>query len=94
MPIFHAYAHEAACQQKYSPRNLEGFGLQDGENIERLWSYVGKFARMTKEMSSANRIDLLTDALSHYSSLKQKNLGNHNMLLCTLNNYCGHVLYM
>lgn len=75
VPIFHAYAHKASCQYKYSPRNLEGFGLHDGENIERLWSYIGKFSRMTKEMSCANRIDLLTDALMHYSSIKQENLG-------------------
>ena len=46
-------------QNQFSPRNIEGFGLTDGENVERLWSYLGRFSRMTKEMSSGNRIDLL-----------------------------------
>ena len=75
VPIFHAYAHKASCQNKYNPRNLEAFGLLDGENIERLWSYLGKFSRMTKEISSANRIDLLTDALTYYSCQKQEKIG-------------------
>ena len=79
MPIFHAYAHNASCQHAFSPRNIEGFGLTDGENVERLWSYLGRFAKMTKEMSSGNRIDLLSDALSHYCKLKQRKLGkNYN----------------
>ena len=75
VPIFHAYAHDASCQHEFSPRNIEGFGLTDGENVERLWSYLGRFARMTKEMSSGNRVDVLSDALSHYCKLKQKKLG-------------------
>ena len=40
-PIFHAYAHEANCQHRYNPRALTGFGLADGENIERLWFLPG-----------------------------------------------------
>uniref|UniRef100_A0A1X7SYR8 Uncharacterized protein n=1 Tax=Amphimedon queenslandica TaxID=400682 RepID=A0A1X7SYR8_AMPQE len=70
VPIFHSYAHIASCQAKYSPRNKEGFGLCDGENLERLWSYLGKFCKMTKEMSIANRVDVLTDALNHFSRQK------------------------
>ena len=77
VPIFHAYAHNASCQHAFSPRNIEGFGLTDGENVERLWSYLGRFAKMTKEMSSGNRIDLLSDVLSHYCKLKQRKLGKN-----------------
>ena len=54
-------------QFKYSPRNLDGFGLTDGEVVERLWSYLRRFARMTKEMRPSHRVDVLTDALLHYS---------------------------
>ena len=75
VPIFHAYAHEASCQHKYSPRNLVGFGLLDGENIERLWSFLGRFSRMTKEMTPANRVDVLTDALCHYCTVRASKLG-------------------
>ena len=75
VPMFHGYAHNASCQHQFSPRNIAGCGLTDGENVERLWSYLGRFARMTKEMSAGNRVDLLTDALSHYCKRKQSKLG-------------------
>ena len=52
-----------------------GFGLCDGENLERLWSYIGKFCKMTKGMSSSNRIDTLTDALYYYAENKVDKLG-------------------
>jgi len=54
-------------------------GLADGENMERLWSYLGCFCSMSKEMSAANRTDLLSDALHHYCTLKESKLGN---ILC------------
>ena len=75
VPIFHGYAHNAMCRNQFSPRNIEGFGLTDGENVERLWSYLGRISRMTKEMSSGNRIDLLSDVLYHYCRKKQRKLG-------------------
>lgn len=80
VPIFHSYAHNAKCQYQYSPRNKKGYGLCDGENIERLWSYLGKFCKMTKEMSSSNRMDVLTDALNHYSCQKIDKIGNKDFI--------------
>ena len=76
VPIFHAYAHNTSCHHKFYPRNIDGFGLTDVENVERLRSYLGRFSKMTKEMSSSNRIDLLSDALSHYCKLKQRKLNS------------------
>ncbi len=52
-------------KHKYNPRNITGFGLADGENVERLLSFLGRFSSMTKEMSAANRTDALTDALNY-----------------------------
>ncbi|XP_071180734.1 uncharacterized protein [Mytilus edulis] len=66
IPIFHCYGHSASCQIIYGPRRTEGIGLTDGEGIERLWSYLGGFSNISKEMSPENRCDLLTDALIHY----------------------------
>jgi Kyakuja-Dileera-Zisupton transposase len=57
-------------QEKYSVRRLNGFGLVDGETMERLWSYLRKFSRITKEMTPAHRIEQLSYALSHYSCRK------------------------
>ncbi|XP_046843139.1 uncharacterized protein LOC124437176 [Xenia sp. Carnegie-2017] len=60
-------------QVKLSPRRLDGFGLTDGEAIERLWAYLRGFSAITKEMSASRRVDLLTDALLH---LSRRNFSN------------------
>lgn len=48
---------------KYSPKCISGAGLFDGEGTERLWSYLGKFNKITKEQTYENRQDLLCEAL-------------------------------
>ena len=53
-------------QVLYSPRRTEGLGLTDGESLERLWSYLGKFSKITKEMTPENRVDILVEGLMHY----------------------------
>lgn len=63
-----------------------GFGLCDGENLERLWSYIGKFCKMTKGMSSSNRIDTLTDALYYYGENKINKLGTYTLYSIISNN--------
>lgn len=65
----------------YSPRHKIGFGLADGENLERLWSFLGRFSSMTKEMSPANRTDSLSDAILHYASKKSAKLGMHSVII-------------
>ncbi|XP_078586229.1 uncharacterized protein LOC144868130 [Branchiostoma floridae x Branchiostoma japonicum] len=70
LDVFHAYGHKTSCQLKYSTRRLPGFGLTDGESVERMWSYLRRFGRTTKEMTPSRRIDLLTDALLHYARRK------------------------
>ena len=62
-------------QLKYSPRNLDGFGLTDGEGVERLWSYLRRYSRMTKEMRPSHRVDVLSDAVKFYSRQSFKQLG-------------------
>lgn len=52
-----------------------GLGLTDGESIERLWSYLGGFSKITKEMTPENRVDLLTDGLLNYGRKVKENLG-------------------
>ena len=69
----------AIVQFKYSPRNLEGFGLTDSEVVERLWAYLRRFARMTKEMRPSHRIDVLTDGLIHYAEQSSKRLSKFHL---------------
>ena len=56
--------------------------MTDGEVVERLWSYLRRFARMTKEMRPAHRIDVLSNALFHYSRKSKENLGDLLTTFC------------
>ena len=49
---------------------MVGFGLTDGEVMERLWSYLRGFA----SMSPSRRIDALTDCLLHYGQQSKSKL--------------------
>ncbi|XP_071843466.1 uncharacterized protein [Apostichopus japonicus] len=79
LPVFHAYGHKLHCQMSYSTRWKKAFGRTDGECMERLWSFLRKFSHITKEMTQSHRIDLLSNALLHYSACK---LANLSTLLC------------
>ena len=58
-----------------NPRRKKGYGLTDGEGIERLWSYLRSFSAMSKEMTAGRRVDLLTDALIHYAEHRVEQFG-------------------
>ena len=55
--------------------------MTDGEQMERLWSFLRRMAFITKEMTPSHRIDLLTDALLHYSRKQLDKIGNTQ--ICT-----------
>ena len=61
---------------KFSPRRKKGFDLTDGEMLERVWAYVRKFGKMTKEMRPSHRVDVLSDVLLHYGLKTKQKLGN------------------
>ena len=57
----------------YGPLHCQGLGLSDGEVMERMWSYLRRFSRMTKEMRPAHRVDIISHALLYYGiKTKQK----------------------
>ena len=49
--------------------------MSDGETMERLWSYLRRFSRMTKEMRASHRTDVLTSALLFYGFKTKQKLG-------------------
>ncbi|PLW48616.1 hypothetical protein PCASD_03389 [Puccinia coronata f. sp. avenae] len=51
--VFHAYVHEWKCQVKFNPRFNVGWGMSDGEGLERLWSLLAPLVR-TLRYSSRN----------------------------------------
>ena len=67
-----------------SARYKTGFGLTDGEVLERLWSYLRCFSKMTKEMRLSHRVDVLTDSLLYYSKLASDNLSESYLTECVV----------
>ena len=59
----------------FGPRQCSGVGLSDGETMERLWSYLRRFSRMTKEMRPSHRIDVLAHVLVYYGTMTKRKLG-------------------
>lgn len=59
---------------KFSPLRCNGLGLSDGEVMERLWSFLRRFSRITKETRPSHRIDILSDALNYYAYKKKQKL--------------------
>ena len=57
------------------PIRCTGLGLSDGEVMERLWSYLRRFSRMTKEMRPSHRTDILCHALIYYGMKTKQKLG-------------------
>ena len=58
-----------------NPRKMSGFGLTDGEQMERLWAYLRPFSKITKEQTPVHRKQLLTIALLHYAQRKSDRMG-------------------
>lgn len=59
--------------------------------VERVWSYLRRFAAMTKEMHPSHQIDVLSDGLSYYCQKSARNLGrflikhtHHHVILIKL----------
>ncbi|CAK8687258.1 unnamed protein product [Clavelina lepadiformis] len=61
--------------KQFNPKFRDGFGLTDGETVERLWAYLRGFNKISKEMKPEHRTGLLTDGLIHYGRKIKKNVG-------------------
>lgn len=49
--------------------------------MERLWSYLRRFSRMTKEMRPSHRVDVLTSALVYYGIRTKEKLREY-IIVC------------
>jgi hypothetical protein len=91
--VIYSFIH-SFMQIEFSPRRQNGYGLTDGEGIERLWSYLRGFSSMTKEMNAGRRTDLLTDALLHYSSRQVQQFGRVELYTVLFNMYNYLIFYI
>ncbi|KAE8231762.1 hypothetical protein CF326_g3215 [Tilletia indica] len=66
--LFHVFGHDLDCQLKFSPRRTFGFGLTDGESLERLWSAMGDLISVTRSMTHVGRHRALSSHLAFLAS--------------------------
>ena len=61
-------------QLSYGSKFNTNIGMLDGENCERLWSYIRKFIPITKEQTGDHRRHLLSEALGHFAAKNVRKL--------------------
>ncbi|PLW52689.1 hypothetical protein PCANC_14100 [Puccinia coronata f. sp. avenae] len=65
--IFHAYAHNWTCQLDYNPRFNKGWGLSDGEGLERMWSYFSNLVSPLRYATRNHRFASISHRLAHHN---------------------------
>ncbi|KAK0562314.1 hypothetical protein OC844_002756 [Tilletia horrida] len=76
--LFHVFGHDVDCRLKFSPRRTIGFGLTDGESLERLWSAMSGMISVTRGMSRVGRHLALT---AHLHFLVHEHIGRLSSVL-------------
>ncbi|OAV93947.1 hypothetical protein PTTG_08601 [Puccinia triticina 1-1 BBBD Race 1] len=84
--VFHSYVHDWKCQIEYNPRYNEGWGLSDGEGMERLWSSLSPLIGPQRYGARSRRFNAL-DHRSHFHNI----LGIEKLVL-TLKRKLVHAL--
>ncbi|KNE89337.1 hypothetical protein PSTG_17202 [Puccinia striiformis f. sp. tritici PST-78] len=65
--VFHAYVHNWICQLDYNPRLNEGWGLSDGEGLERLWSYLSPLVSPLRYATRNHRLAAIAHRLKYHN---------------------------
>ncbi|KAA1067628.1 hypothetical protein PGT21_011815 [Puccinia graminis f. sp. tritici] len=65
--VFHAYAHNWLCQLDYHPRFNQGWGLSDGEGLERMWSYLSSLVSPLRYATRNHRLGAIAHRLKHHN---------------------------
>lgn len=60
-----------------NPYGTTGFGMFDGEGVERFWSYEGRENNITKNSIPEHREDRLTDTVLHFREKAIAKIGNN-----------------
>ncbi|KAL9940903.1 hypothetical protein V8E36_000391 [Tilletia maclaganii] len=75
VPVFHVYGHMYSCQVHFSPRNTRGFGMTDGEGMERIWSAMESLIKKnTRNMSAGERCFALEERVRFIATERRINL--------------------
>ncbi|KAH7097510.1 hypothetical protein BKA62DRAFT_623799, partial [Auriculariales sp. MPI-PUGE-AT-0066] len=71
----HAYVHQWSCQLGFNPRLQPGFGLTDGEGVERLWSRLRDLISILRCVSRLRRLVILDQQMFWVGEEMRDNLG-------------------
>ncbi|PLW19874.1 hypothetical protein PCANC_09273 [Puccinia coronata f. sp. avenae] len=74
--IFHAYVHNWLCQLKYNPRFNTGWGLLDGEGLERMWSYLAPLVSPLRYATCSHCLGAIAHRLKFHNQRGIKQLRN------------------
>lgn len=76
--VFHAYVHEWLCQLAFNPRLNEGWGMSDGEGLERVWSFLSPLIRPLRYATKQRRLVSLNLRTLHHNKTHLWNAGEVN----------------
>ncbi|KAF8479455.1 hypothetical protein JB92DRAFT_3277834 [Gautieria morchelliformis] len=82
VPAFHGHAHNRLCQLGFHILMSPGFGLEDLETCERIFSSSNAVARLTRHATPFHRRQFIDMFLRQWDAEKYENLGKF-----LLNNY-------
>lgn len=73
--VFHSYAHRWGCQLNYNPRLNKGWGLSDGEGLERDWSFLSPLVMPNRYSTRQHRLNTLHLRSMHRNRILRANAG-------------------
>jgi hypothetical protein len=65
--VFHAYVHEWTCQLRYNPKLNQGWGMSDGEGMERLWSHLSPLISQLRSSTKNHRLLAIDLQVNHHN---------------------------
>ncbi|PLW13133.1 hypothetical protein PCASD_18237 [Puccinia coronata f. sp. avenae] len=74
--IFHSYVHNWGCQLDYNPRLNTGWGLSDGEGLERMWSYLSSLVSPLRYATRNHRLESIAHCLKYHNKRSIKQLSS------------------
>ncbi|KAG8956492.1 hypothetical protein FRC03_010785 [Tulasnella sp. 419] len=80
VPAFHGWGHNRLCQLQHHIRMVDGFGLEDLETCERVFSASNAIARPLRHCSSYTRHLFVTQYFGHWNREMRNRLG-HTLFL-------------
>jgi hypothetical protein len=95
VPAFHGYAHNRACQLDHHPLYVVGFGLEDFEGCERVFSSSNFLARLTRHATRFHRHQAMDMHFTQWDEDKYAELSKQILVLARIGaNVCPPALFL